>query len=70
MKQRDKNNLDFLLNLSAEEFDNWYAQASDDDVEYAEDLITMMELELQDQQVLNSRDCADARKILDQFTKG
>ena len=70
MKRRDRENLEFLLNLSPEGFDHWYSQASDDDIEYADDLITMKELELQDQQVLGTADCVDAQKILLQFTKG
>jgi hypothetical protein len=70
VKQRDRENLEFLLNLSPEDFDQWYAQASDDDIEYAADLITLKELELQDQQVLSTADCVDAQKILLQFTKG
>jgi hypothetical protein len=70
MRRRDRKNLKFLLEASSETFDDWYAQASDDDIEYADSLLTLAELELIEKQVVNKDHCADAKKILDQFTKG
>ena len=70
MRHRDRKNLKFLLEASSETFDDWYAQASDDDIEYADSLLILAELELIEQQVLSKEDCSDAKKILDQFIKG
>jgi hypothetical protein len=39
MKQQDLDNLGFLMNLSEEDFDLWLEEASDDDVEYALEII-------------------------------
>ena len=70
MKRRDKKNLKFLLEASPETIDDWYAQATDDDLEYADSLLTLAEMEYYEQQILSSHDCVDARQILDQFRKG
>jgi len=70
MRSRDRNNLKFLLEATPETIDQWYEQASEDDLEYADSLLTLAEMEFHEQQILSSRDCADARKILEQFTKG
>ncbi len=55
MKQQDLDNLGFLMNLSEEDFDQWLELASDDDVEYALEIIQhakkdylMKELEILD----------------------
>ena len=70
MTRRDKKNLKFLLEASPETLDSWYAQATDDDLEYADSLLTLAEMEYYEQQILSSHDCVDARQILDQFRKG
>lgn len=70
MKRRDRKNLKFLLEASPETLDTWYAQATDDDLEYADSLLTVAEMEFYEQQILSSHDCVDARQILDQFKKG
>ena len=46
MNQRDTNNLNFLRNLSPEALLAWYEQASEDDIEYAGELLAAWELEL------------------------
>ena len=70
MTRRDKKNLKFLLEASPETLDAWYAQATDDDLEYADSLLTLAEMEFYEKQILSSHDCVDARQILDQFKKG
>ena len=70
MKRRDKKNLKFLLEASPETLDIWYKHASQDDLEYADSLLILAEIEMQDKKVLTSVDCVDARQILDQFRKG
>lgn len=43
---RDQANLQFLLTLTSEALANWYAQASEDDIEYASELLDAYEQEL------------------------
>lgn len=70
MKRRDKKNLKFLLEASPETLDIWYQHASQTDLEYADSLLILAEIELQDKKVRTSEDCVDAKQILDQFRKG
>ena len=46
MNQRDLSNLDFLRSLSPEALLKWYEQASEDDIEYASELLAAWEQEL------------------------
>ena len=69
MNQRDRDNLKFLLEASPKTIDVWYAQASDDDIIYAEDLLNLFELELIDSKVIDSSDCVDIECILEKFRK-
>lgn len=69
MKQRDRDNLKFLLEANPETLDDWYEQASEDDIEYADSLLTMLELELLDAAVIDHRDCEETKQILKKFTK-
>ena len=70
MRRRDRKNLKFLLEATPETLDDWYSKVSDDDIEYADSLLTLAEMEFYEQQILSIHDCVDARQILDQFTKG
>ena len=49
MNQRDRANLEFLLSVG-DGLANWFAQASKDDVEYAQELLDAYEQELEAQQ--------------------
>lgn len=72
MNSRDRTNLDFLMNIPAEEFEAWLDQASSDDVDYAleiirkskaETLLQMIELE----EVMYSYeddDMAEAKQVI------
>lgn len=46
MNQHDRDNLDFLLNASPEVIEDWYEQMSDDDIEYAFELLAEYSQEL------------------------
>lgn len=46
MNSHDRSNLEFLRALSADALQNWFSQASEDDVEYAQELLDAWEREL------------------------
>ena len=46
MNNWDKNNLNFILSLKAAEFDEWYESLSQDDLEYAMDLMKQARAEV------------------------
>lgn len=70
MSEHDLNNLEFLLKVSPETFDDWLQQASLDDVEYALELMQQAKSEL----IVKSYELTDvvedfslARSVLDNF---
>ncbi len=46
MKRRDRDNLNFLMQANPETLSAWYAQASEDDLEYADELLSLYAQEL------------------------
>ena len=67
MNDWDKDNLHFLLTVSSEVFEDWLAQADEDDVEYAIELLQQAksELILQKMEILDDvDDTTDAKSIL------
>ncbi len=71
MNDFDRENLEFFINASSSEFDDWAEQAADDDLQYAINLIRQARRELLEQelQVLDSvEDTQQAQEILKQFT--
>jgi len=46
MNQHDSANLKFLINASPETLRSWYAQATDDDLIYAMEILFQFEVEL------------------------
>jgi hypothetical protein len=46
MNQRDRDNLNFLMKATPESLAAWYAQASEDDLEYADELLERYSQEL------------------------
>ena len=66
MNQHDRDNLDFLLNATPEIIQDWYEQMSDDDIEYAFELLEAHSQEL----LLNdlSVDLADRNILIAPFT--
>lgn len=47
MNQHDKQNLDFLRNLCEEELEKWYKKSSEDEINYASELLMQWETELE-----------------------
>ena len=73
MNDFDKDNLNFFINGSQEEFDAWSEQAADDELQYAMELIRTVRRELMDQEaeLLDLvEDTAEAQAVLKQFTLG
>ena len=71
MNAYDKNNLQFIMALTQEEFEVWYGQISDDDAEYAMELLQQArqalvtaEIELLDE----VQNFDEAKNVLDRFT--
>jgi hypothetical protein len=67
MNDWDKDNLHFLLTVDPEVFEDWLAQADEDDVEYAIELLQQAksELILQKMEILDDvDDTTDAKSIL------
>lgn len=54
MNDRDRNNLNFLLNIDGETFTEWYAQTDEDDRVYAQELLDLAaeELRVQSQELV------------------
>ena len=73
MNPYDQSNLDFIMSLSDSEFDNWILDLSDDDVQYAIELIQQSRANLltQEQELSESlvgeSDFTEAREVLARF---
>lgn len=74
MTERDKENLDFLLNVSEKTFVRWLFQADEDDIEYALELIQQhnkniitKEILLRDEKNDSEIDTTQAKQILKRF---
>ena len=66
MIQRDRDNLDFLLNASPEVIQDWYEKMEDDDIMYAFELLEMAREELIEQQMAGN-DLSEARAIISKY---
>jgi hypothetical protein len=73
MNDWDFDNLMFLLNATPEEYDEWLAQASQDDIDYALSLIKQRRRELLDRQAAEwehypeTDDFTEANEVLKKF---
>ena len=67
MNEHDTNNLMFLLSLETEQLQEWYVTVTEDDRQYAEELMTQAHLVLNDRQVAQMTQYRDATKVLDKF---
>ena len=63
MNQRDRDNLDFLLNATPEVIQDWYEKMEDDDIQYAFELLELAKEELIEQQIAGS-DLSDVKAII------
>lgn len=71
MNSWDKNNLNFILSLNEDEFEDWYACLDEDDIAYAMELLKTARTEVNMQLAsLNDdiEDVSDAATLLKQFT--
>lgn len=71
MNSWDKNNLNFILSLNEDEFEDWYACLDEDDIAYAMELLKTARTEVNVQLAsLNDdiEDVSDAATLLKQFT--
>lgn len=71
MNDWDKNNLQFILSLDEEGFEDWYATLDDDGMDYAMELLKQARTEIAMQLAsLNDdvEDVSDAENVLKQFT--
>ena len=64
MNTRDKDNLIFLMSLSTEGLRAWFEQASDDDINYAEELIAQAHLMAIDARVAQLPQFKEAQEVL------
>lgn len=64
MSTRDKDNLVFLMSLSPEGFRDWFAQASEDDISYAEALIAQAQIQAVDAFVAHMPQYTQAEEVL------
>ena len=74
MNSRDQANLDFIMNTSEKDFDEWLETATQDDIDYAMELIRrsrtdkMIEImELQDLMASHEDEMEDAQEVLSRF---
>jgi hypothetical protein len=66
MNNHDRNNFEFIMSLSPQQFDEWYASISLDDIEYAIELCQAARLEM----ALNTdavEDLTEANQVLKSF---
>ena len=71
MNDWDKNNLQFILSLNEDEFEDWYACLDEDDVAYAMELLKQARTEVNVQLASlydDILDVTDAKNVLKQFT--
>ena len=59
MNDWDRDNLNFIMNVTGEDFDLWLEQADDDDIQYAIELIRMAKLEIRTQEMLCEMELTD-----------
>ena len=64
MSQHDKENLVFLLNLSHDALHQWFHQASDDDIIYAEELMAQAHIMAIDARVAQLPQFKEAQEVL------
>ena len=72
--QWDRDNLNFLLNTKGEDFSDWHAQADEDDLNYARELMDAYSLELKLRSELleieaRMTDFDQAKSVLDRIAK-
>lgn len=70
MNKHDRDNYLFIMSLTPQQFEEWYATISDDDAEYALELIKAARSELIEQAAVlmdEVEDLSDAQRVLGKF---
>jgi hypothetical protein len=70
MSDEDRDNLNFLLTVSPEVFEDWFDQADEDDIDYALELLAKRktELNLKELEFSDSvKDTTEANQVLRKF---
>lgn len=68
MNKTELSDIQFIMSLTAEQFDQWSNDLSDDDTEYAINIIKKYREEmLNKEDELMVADLSEARKVLNQF---
>lgn len=70
MNDNDRDNLNFLLTVSSEVFEDWFDQADKDDVDYALELLAIRKAELDLKELEFADDVEDttrANQVLRKF---
>jgi hypothetical protein len=73
VNKHDRDNLQFLLSADKSTMDQWYQTVSEDDVEYALELLQLhrTELELRELEIIDTEaetDLSGAQSVLSRFT--
>ena len=70
MNDRDKQNLEFLMSITPETLRDWFNTVSQDDIDYAKELLDRADLVAAAQECIDAQniDCTIAKQILSQFT--
>lgn len=72
MNRHDQDNLNFIMSLDDEQFEAWASDATEDDIQYALEILQTARVErmLQEQDLLDliaDSDLAEARVVLEKF---
>ena len=70
MNEWDKDNLNFLLTVSSEVFEDWLSQADEDDIDYAMELLRAAKSELIVEEMEHFddvEDISDANNFIEQI---
>ena len=68
LTEEDKKNLDFLLNASPEVLADWAATVSEDDIDYAAELLQMLQLRIIDIVAVQDPKLTQANEMLSKYT--
>lgn len=71
MNDRDQNNLNYIMSLTETQFDEWMLEVSNDDINYAIELIQARRAELIEQEhelLENELDVSEAAALLKKYT--
>ena len=69
MNPRDAKNLRFIMSLSNDQIAEWAMTITQDDMQYAFELIELAKIELIDKEVEVTEDLSLAKEVLSRYTK-